>query len=162
MPGAASLAARSPRRKAIAPERGLAHASPMLALLLSLAAAQAAPAAPLPSDPVEADWRAIPDNELLVVQLAGGKRVVIRLAAAHAPQHVANIRRLAQARWWDGLSVYRVQENWVAQWGDRTEKKPLPAGAKAAISNSAAGRSVTPAGSGFFSVRSPHCATQFS
>jgi cyclophilin family peptidyl-prolyl cis-trans isomerase len=128
MPGAASLAARSPRRKAIAPERGLAHASLMLALLLSLAAAQAAPAAPLPSDPVEADWRAIPDNELLVVQLAGGKRVVIRLAAAHAPQHVANIRRLAQARWWDGLSVYRVQENWVAQWGDRTEKKPLPAG----------------------------------
>lgn len=99
----------------------------MLALLFSLAA-QASPAAPPPSDPIEADWRAIPDDELLVVLLGTGKRVVVRLAAAYAPEHVANVRRLAQARWWDGLSVYRVQENWVAQWGDRTERKPLPAG----------------------------------
>lgn len=96
--------------------------------LLLLAAVQAASPAPLPSDPVEADWRAIPDDELLVMELHGGKRVVIRLAAAYAPAHVANVRRLAQARWWDGLSVYRVQENWVAQWGDQTEAKPLPAG----------------------------------
>ncbi len=99
----------------------------MLPLLLALA--QAAPAAaPLPSDPIEADWRAIPDDELLVMEVRGGRRVVIRLAAAYAPQHVANIRRLALAHWWDGLSVYRVQENWVAQWGDQSEKKPLPAG----------------------------------
>lgn len=100
----------------------------MLPLLLSLAAVQATPAAPLPSDPVEADWRAIPDDELLVMQLAGGKRVVIRLAATYAPEHVANVRKLALAHWWDGTSVYRVQENWVAQWGDQTERKPLPAG----------------------------------
>jgi peptidylprolyl isomerase len=101
----------------------------MIPLLLSLAVVQATPAPPLPSDPIEADWAAIPDDELLVMQLKTGKRVVIRLAAAYAPQHVANIRRLAQARWWDGLSIYRVQENWVAQWGDRTETKQLPAGA---------------------------------
>ncbi len=92
-------------------------------------AAQATPSAPpAATDPLEADWRAIPDDELLVIELATGKRVVIRLAAAQAPEHVRNIRTLARTRWWDGASVYRVQENWVAQWGDRTEKKPLPAG----------------------------------
>lgn len=101
----------------------------MLSLLLSLAAPlQAAAPAPLPSDPIEADWRAIPDDELLVMQLGNGKRVVIRLAAAYAPAHVANVRRLALAHWWDATSVYRVQENWVAQWGDQSEKKPLPPG----------------------------------
>lgn len=98
----------------------------MLSLLLALA--QAVPAQPLPSDPIEADWRAIPDDELLVMDLTGGKRVVIRLAAAQAPEHVANVRRLALTHWWDRLSVYRVQDNWVTQWGDRSEKKPLPAG----------------------------------
>jgi peptidylprolyl isomerase len=98
----------------------------MLTLLFALA--QVAPAAPLPSEPIEADWRAIPDDELMIMEMKGGRRVVVRLAAAYAPEHVANVRRLALARWWDGLSVYRVQENWVAQWGDRSEKKPLPAG----------------------------------
>ncbi|WP_375392699.1 peptidylprolyl isomerase [uncultured Sphingomonas sp.] len=98
----------------------------MLPLLLALAQIAAAP--PSPADPIEADWRAIPDDELLVMTLRGDRRVVIRLAARYAPDHVANVRRLALAHWWDELSVYRVQENWVAQWGDRTEQKPLPAG----------------------------------
>ena len=89
---------------------------------------QPAIAAVQPGDPQAGDWRVIPDDELLVMTLGTGKRVVIRLAAAMAPAHVANIRSLARARWWDGASVYRVQENWVAQWGDATEKKPLPAG----------------------------------
>lgn len=104
----------------------------MLSLLFFLAAVQlpATPAAPaaLPSDAVEGDWRAIPDDELLVMTLAGNRTVVIRLAAGYAPAHVANIRQLALAHWWDATSVYRVQENWVAQWGDQTEKKPLPPG----------------------------------
>ena len=98
-----------------------------LALLLALLAAQA-PAVSTPTDPVEADWRTIRDDEVMIVTLTGDRRVVVRLAAAYAPAHVANVRTLAQARWWDGLSVYRVQENWVAQWGDQSEKKPLPAG----------------------------------
>ena len=94
--------------------------------LLAAAPLQAAPAAP--SDPIDADWRAIPDDELMLIDLADGHRIVVRLAARFAPEHVANIRRLARAHWWDGESVYRVQENWVAQWGDPTEVKPLPGG----------------------------------
>jgi peptidylprolyl isomerase len=112
----------------------------IISLLALLAAAQAAPAAlpapPLPSDPIAGDWRAIADDELLVMTLAGNRTVVIRLAPRSAPEHVANVRRLAQAKWWDGESVYRVQEGWVAQWGDPNDDEPnappkrkaLPAG----------------------------------
>jgi len=102
----------------------------MTSLLALFALLQAAPLAPAsqPSDPVAADWRPIPDDELLVITLAGNRTVVVRLAARYAPAHVANIRALAQAHWWDAASVYRLQENWVAQWGDATEKKPLPPG----------------------------------
>jgi peptidylprolyl isomerase len=108
----------------------------MLISLLALLAAQAAPATTLPSDPVASDWRPIPDDELLVMTLAGNRTVVIRLAPRSAPEHVANVRRLAQAKWWDGQSVYRVQEGWVAQWGDPndddvpgkpSQRKPMPA-----------------------------------
>ena len=66
---------------------------------------------------------------------AGGKprRVVIQLIPAPFSQGwVGNIRKLATAHWWDGMAVTRVQDNYVAQWGDpngETPKaKPLPAG----------------------------------
>jgi peptidylprolyl isomerase len=101
---------------------------------LAAAVAQAAPAAsPAPTDPLPADWRPIPDDELLVMRLAGDRTVVIRLAAGLAPLHVANIRKLARAGWWDASTIYRVQENWVTQWGDATEKKPLPVGVAVAV-----------------------------
>jgi len=99
---------------------------PLLALLAGDQAAPVPPAPLLPSDAIAADWRAIPDDELMVITLSGNRVVVIRLAPRFAPAHVANVRRLALAHWWDRTSVYRVQENWVTQWGDETEKKPLP------------------------------------
>src|SRR5690606_37553001 len=43
-----------------------------------------------------------------------------------------NIRTLAKGHWWDGTSVYRVVDNWDAQWGDgeddQAKAKPLPEG----------------------------------
>lgn len=98
-----------------------------LCALLLAAPAWAQPAQP--GDPLPTDWKPIPDDEILVMTLEGGLPVVIRLAARLAPAHVANIQALARAHWWDaGASVYRVQEGFVAQWGDPTERKPLPAG----------------------------------
>lgn len=103
-----------------------------LAAIVALGQAAAAPAPPPPPpaahEALASDWRVIPADELLVMRLAGGRTVTIRLAAWAAPQHVAQIRWLAAAHWWDAASVYRVQENWVAQWGDASEQKPLPAG----------------------------------
>jgi len=114
----------------------------MLTLFPLLALLQAAPAAaaPLPTDPIAADWHAIPDDQILVMTLADNRIVVIRLAARFTPAHAANIRKLALAHWWDGTAVYRVQENWVTQWGgqpgdtaDDPANKPLPAGVAAKV-----------------------------
>lgn len=71
-------------------------------------------------------WRAIPDDELLVLKLATGKSVIIRLATNYAPQHVSNVKALARTRWWDATHIYRVKDNWVTQWGDATRQKQLP------------------------------------
>ncbi|MFZ5695823.1 MAG: peptidylprolyl isomerase [Pseudomonadota bacterium] len=87
----------------------------------------ATPAAVVAAAPASA-WRAIAAENLLVMTIEGGKRVVIEVAPAFAPRHVANIRALAKAHWWDGTSINRVQDNYVVQWGDATEKKPLPPG----------------------------------
>ncbi|MBJ7498582.1 MAG: peptidylprolyl isomerase [Sphingopyxis sp.] len=80
------------------------------------------------------DWVAIAPADLLVMDLAPDakgrqRRVIIQLMPAPFSQGwIGNIRKLAAAHWWDGTSVNRVQDNYVAQWGDATEKKALPAG----------------------------------
>ncbi len=111
-------------------------------LLLPLALISAAPApvavAPSPSEIVAAaparDWVAIAPSDLLVMDLAADakgkpRRVVIQLMPAPFSQGwVGNVRKLATAHWWDGTSVNRVQDNYVVQWGDASEKKALPEG----------------------------------
>ena len=83
------------------------------------------------------EWVPIAPHDLLVMDLApdrDGKprRIIIQLMPPPFSQGwVDNIRTLARAHWWDGTSVNRVQDNYVAQWGDGTETKPLPAGLKA-------------------------------
>ena len=113
----------------------------MKTLLMLAAAAAATPAPkpfPAPSEIVAAapagDWVAIAAADLLVMDLAPDakgkpRRVVIQLMPPPFSQGwVGNIRKLAAARWWDGTSVNRVQDNYVVQWGDATEKKALPGG----------------------------------
>lgn len=104
----------------------------MIAFVAPVPLAAATPAAPLtPTEIVQRaaaeEWMDIPATDLLVMTLGNGRRVVIQLAADAAPVHVRNIRQLAAAAWWDGTSINRVQDNYVTQWGDATEKKPLPA-----------------------------------
>lgn len=64
-----------------------------------------------------ANWRTPDPDDVLYLDLPAG-RVVIELADEYAPEHAANIRRLAQEGYWNGLSVLRSQENYVVQWGD--------------------------------------------
>ena len=73
-------------------------------------------------------WRQIPSDDLLVMDLKAGGRIVIQLAPPiRAPVHVANIRALAHGGYWAGSTVYRVQDDYVAQWGHNDSDKPLPA-----------------------------------
>jgi peptidylprolyl isomerase len=62
------------------------------------------------------------------MELANGGQVMIELAHDFAPIHVANIKALARGGWWTPAAVYRVQENYVVQWGLNESDKPLPAG----------------------------------
>jgi peptidylprolyl isomerase len=72
------------------------------------------------------DWRSLDPTRTLYLELTTG-RVVIELAPEFAPQHVANIRALARQKFCDGLAIVRVQDNYVVQWGDPTEKRYLGA-----------------------------------
>jgi peptidylprolyl isomerase len=87
----------------------------------------------------------------MVIDLAGGGRVVVQLAPAFAPVHVANIKALARGKYWDGATVYRVQDNYVAQWGLNESDKPWPAGVTAKppaeYTRPLTGLKVTPLGS---------------
>ena len=72
------------------------------------------------------DWRAIDPENTLYMELAGG-RVVIELAPAFAPRHVANVKALAREHYYDGLAILRVQDNYVVQWGDPEVDNPQKA-----------------------------------
>ena len=103
-------------------------------LLLPVLALLAAAPPPKPTTPSEivaaapaSAWKAIPSGDLLVMDLKSGGRVVIQLAPDFAPVHVANIRALAAAHWWDKAAIYRVQDNYVVQWGKNESEDPLPA-----------------------------------
>jgi cyclophilin family peptidyl-prolyl cis-trans isomerase len=89
--------------------------------------AKSAPMAQILASSAPADWRTPDPENVLYLELSSG-RVVIELAPKFAPLHVANIRKLARAGYFDGLAVIRVQDNYVAQWGDAEGTRALPAG----------------------------------
>ena len=109
-------------------------------LLLAGVAQGAASAAPQPATAAKASagmadilaaapasaWRALADEHTLYMELPAG-RVIIELEPALAPRTVANIEALARMHYYDGLAVLRVQDNYVAQWGDPDGTRTLPA-----------------------------------
>ncbi|MEL7198497.1 MAG: peptidylprolyl isomerase [Pseudomonadota bacterium] len=118
----------------------------LFALALPVSALEEPAPAPSPNEIVSAapqsDWVQIAAEDMLVMTLApdrDGKtrKVVIQLMPAPFSQGwVENIRTLARAQWYDGISVNRVQDNYVVQWGDPNhdnpeaegKAKPLPEG----------------------------------
>jgi peptidylprolyl isomerase len=108
----------------------------VLAVLGSLAAAAAAQAQTPPKKFAQpttvreliassqpGDWRLLDPEHTLYLDFSAG-RVIIELAPQFAPRHVANIEKLARAHWYDGLAFVRLQDNFVAQWGDPLNSKP--------------------------------------
>ena len=79
-------------------------------------------------------WRTLDPANTLYMELPSG-RVVIELAPGFAPEHVANIKAMAKGGFWDGLTIYRSQDNFVVQFGDPDgeeagKAKPYPAGTR--------------------------------
>jgi len=74
------------------------------------------------------DWRTPAPDQTLLMELAGGRQVVIELATPFVPRHANRIATLARAHWYNGLAIVRVQDNYVTQWGDADGTQPLPNG----------------------------------
>ena len=72
------------------------------------------------------DWRRPDPANTLYLELDAG-RVIIELAPRFAPEHVGNIRALVREKFFDGLPVARVQDNYVTQWGDADQVRPTEA-----------------------------------
>ncbi|MBV8147192.1 MAG: peptidylprolyl isomerase [Gammaproteobacteria bacterium] len=109
----------------------LACAVLLLCAASSRAASPPPPAAHRPPTAAEvlasstaADWRALDPQNTLYLELASG-RVVIELAPQFAPNHVANVLALSRGRYFDGLAIVRAQDNYVVQWGDPDNKRPV-------------------------------------
>lgn len=104
---------------------------PTLALALALPAWSAdAPryrsAAEIIAAAPASDWRTPDPANLLYMDIPAG-RVILELAPAFAPGHVANIRTLAREGFWNGTSIYRSQDNFVVQFGDADADDPAKA-----------------------------------
>lgn len=98
-----------------------------LAIGLTLASAPAfaktkapvAPPAPTMSSYIDPDPSHDPDN-ILVLDLSNGGRVLIRLMAAWAPNHVERIKTLTKEGFYNGIIFHRVIDGFMAQTGDPT------------------------------------------
>lgn len=105
------------------------------ALLIATSLPARAQQAPLPpyneilAKSPAADWTALDPQNTLYMDLPRG-RVVILLNPRYAPLHVANIRKMAHAKYFDGAAILRVQDNYVVQWAWPENSGPNLATAK--------------------------------
>jgi peptidylprolyl isomerase len=105
-----------------------------LLLALTLGAATTAVGKPVTVDQLlvnapPQDWRSPDPDNTLYLEIPTG-RVVIELAPRIAPAHVANIKLLVRAGYFNGLAIVRVQDNYVVQWDDGGHQRPIPAGVR--------------------------------
>lgn len=103
--------------------RAAVPVTPALLLALVLASVAAAPLrAQVPGHPPPAavagvDYRPVDPDRLLVVDTNKG-RIIAELSPEAAPNHVARVQQLARAHFYDGLTFFRVIEDFMDQTGD--------------------------------------------
>jgi len=79
------------------------------------------------SETMDEEWIQIDDDNLLIIELERGN-VAVALSPVLAQSHVKQIRALAIAGFYDGLSFYRVIDGFVAQGGDVFGTRELTVG----------------------------------
>jgi peptidylprolyl isomerase len=126
--GAWSLACAASAAPAVAPAGAATRVAEPAAAPASRATLSDVLAAAKPDD-----FRTPDPENTLYLELDTG-RVVIELAPAFAPEHVANVKALARERYFDETAIVRVHENYVVQWADpdgkreiRSARRTLPA-----------------------------------
>jgi peptidylprolyl isomerase len=86
------------------------------ALATAFLTANAASAA-VPPAPSAGDWRAVDAENTLVIDTNQG-RIIAELSPLAAPAHVARIKKLTRAHFYDGLTFFRVIDDFMDQTGD--------------------------------------------
>jgi len=81
--------------------------------------AEAAPEAPRIYAPINYDVTQDLEN-ILVLDLSNGKRVMIRLMPDWTPRHIERIKTLTRQGFYDGVIFHRVIDGFMAQTGDPT------------------------------------------
>ena len=93
----------------------------LAAMLASSAAAQDAAAIADEQDRAAAiaarDWRSVAPDNLLIIDTNKG-RILVEMTPEAAPGHVARIRLLTKAGFYDGIPWHRVIDGFMAQTGD--------------------------------------------
>ena len=93
----------------------------LAAMLAGSAVAQDAAGIADEQDPAGAvaagDWRSVAPDNLLIIDTNKG-RILVEMTPEAAPGHVARIRLLAKAGFYDGIPWHRVIDGFMAQTGD--------------------------------------------
>lgn len=88
------------------------------------------PVAALALNPVVSTDVAVDPDNILVLDLSNGGRVLIRLMPQWAPNHVERIKTLVKQGFYNGIIFHRVIDGFMAQTGDPTGTgqggSPLP------------------------------------
>src|SRR3954465_3856009 len=85
--------------------------------LASIAAVLALSAASAASAQQASDWRTPDPDNILVIETNKG-RIIAEMSPEAAPNHVARVRELAKAHFYDNLTFFRVIDSFMAQTGD--------------------------------------------
>jgi peptidylprolyl isomerase len=86
------------------------------ALAAALALTATTQAAEAPAGPPPEAWRNVDPENLVLVDTRYG-RIAIEVTPWSAPNHVKRFKALVRAKFYDGLSFYRVIDGFVAQGG---------------------------------------------
>jgi peptidylprolyl isomerase len=89
----------------------------LVGALCAVGVASAAATASPPLAPSAADWRAVDSENTLVIDTNQG-RIIAELSPLAAPAHVARVKMLARAHFYDGLTFFRVVDDFMDQTGD--------------------------------------------
>lgn len=91
--------------------------APIALAAVLFAAAAPAWAAPKAPEPAAADWRTPDPENIMVIDTSKG-RVIVELAPWAAPLSVERVRLLTRQGFYDGLTFFRVIDDFMAQTGD--------------------------------------------
>jgi peptidylprolyl isomerase len=90
---------------------------------------------PSPADVIAAskaeEWRVLDPENTLYMDFPGrngkaGGRVIIEMAPAFSPKHVANVKALSREGYFANGAVTRVQDNFVTQWAQAADPARPP------------------------------------